>query len=86
MSFSLNAARKADELSFARLLFGPVRFLVSSPSTSFDTWLFRSQVRTKLLPQPASELNSYGKQNMRAALVPASSAPWSFRLTAAKPD
>lgn len=41
---SLNAARKADELSFARLLFQPVGFLVSSPSTSFDTWLFRSQL------------------------------------------
>lgn len=41
---SLNGARRAEEFSFARLLFRPVAFLVSSPATSFDTWLFRSQL------------------------------------------
>ena len=41
---SLNGARRAEGFSFARLLFQPVAFLVSSPATSFDTWLFRSQL------------------------------------------
>jgi len=41
---SLNSSRTPDQFSFAKLVFEPFRFVVSSRSTSFDTWLFRSQV------------------------------------------
>ena len=41
---SINAARTPGRLSVARLLFEPVSFLVSSPVTSLDTWLFRCQL------------------------------------------
>jgi len=41
---SMNARRDPEQFSFAALFFSPLKPILTSKSTPFDTWLFRSQL------------------------------------------
>ncbi|EKX32938.1 hypothetical protein GUITHDRAFT_148285, partial [Guillardia theta CCMP2712] len=41
---SVNSQRDPNKFSFARIIFSPLRPVLSSSATSFDQWLFRSQL------------------------------------------